>query len=72
MHAPRFLLRTELSHLRVFYEHPTSSQGVVVDGGAYFASTRSVNDSLTPFFPNHGRRLLISLHPHAVIAVFVF
>jgi hypothetical protein len=32
MHAPRFLLRTELSHLH-FYERSTSSQGAAVDGG---------------------------------------
>jgi hypothetical protein len=34
--------------------------------------TRPVNDSLTPFSPTCGRRVLISLHPHAVIATFIF
>jgi hypothetical protein len=42
IHAPRFLLRTGLSHLLSFYEHPTSSQGAAVNRGAHCTSNQQV------------------------------
>jgi hypothetical protein len=46
-------LRTELSHLRSFYEYLTSSQGIAVDRGAHCASDQQVGQrfSDTVFSP---------------------
>jgi hypothetical protein len=40
IHAPRLLLRTELSHLHSFYERPMSSQCTIVDRSTHCASNQ--------------------------------
>jgi hypothetical protein len=57
----------------VFYERPTSSQGVAVDGGAHCASNQVGQQfSNTMFPPSRERQLLISPHPTPSLQTWFF
>jgi hypothetical protein len=72
MQAPRFLFRTGLSHLHFFTSAGCGAKVLLSTGASIAVPTGSVIDPLTTFFPSRGRQLLISPHPHIVVAVLVF
>jgi hypothetical protein len=72
MYAPSFLLRTGLSHLHFFTSARSPSQGTAVDGDVHCTSNQVGQRFCDTVFPSCEGQLLISPHPHVVVAILIF